>query len=81
MKTKFNRVIYLFFVVVGVVSLVMQEYLTTVSLLGIAILFDPFDADQSWREKPFWQKAVFSVQGLMVVGIFIPLMFNLWENW
>jgi cytochrome b561 len=81
MKTKINRLLYLLFIIVGVSSLIMQMYMTTISLLGLSILFDPFDANQSWREKPFWQKAVFITQGTIVIGLFIPLMYNLWNSW
>jgi len=81
MKQKLNRIIYGSFIIVALISMIMQGYLVTVSLLGLAILFDPFDVKQSWKEKPFWQKAVFVVQGMVVVVIFIPLMINYWNNW
>jgi len=81
MKQKLNRIIYGSFIIVALLSMIMQGYLVTVSLLGLAILFDPFDVKQSWKEKPFWQKAVFVVQGMVVVVIFIPLMINYWNNW
>lgn len=77
MKQKLNRIIYVTFIVTGLFSLIVQEYLFTVALLGLAILFDPFNINQSWGEKPFWQKAVFIVQGIMVIGMFIPLASNL----
>jgi len=25
--------------------------------LGIALAFDPFDQNQTWKDRPFWQKA------------------------
>jgi hypothetical protein len=81
MKQKLNRIIYGSFIIVALLSMIMQGYLVTVSLLGLAILFDPFDVKQSWKEKPFWQKAVFVVQGMVVVVIFIPLIINYWNNW
>ena len=81
MKTKINRPLYLLFIIVGLLSLIMQQYMATVSLLGLGILFDPFDANQSWSEKPFWQKVVFLTQGTIVIGLFIPLMYNLWNSW
>jgi hypothetical protein len=43
----------------------MQMYMTTVGLLGLSIFFDPFDANQSWREKPYWQKTAFLAQVLL----------------
>lgn len=55
--------------------------MATVSLLGLGILFDPFNANQSWSEKPFWQKVVFLVQGIIVMGLFVPVMYNLLKNW
>jgi hypothetical protein len=81
MKTKINRLLYLLFITVGLSSLFMQMYMTTVGLLGLSIFFDPFDANQSWREKPYWQKTAFLAQGAIVIGLFVPLMYNLWHNW
>lgn len=81
MKAKFNRFMYLFFVIVGLLSLLWQQNLTAVGLLGLAIVFDPFNVNQSLLEKPSWQKAVFLIQALLVVGLFIPLMYNLLTNW
>lgn len=80
MKQKLNRIIYVTFIVIGLFSLIMQNYLVTVALLGLAILFDPFNINQSWSEKPFWQKTVFIVQGIIVIGMFIPVASNLLNN-
>lgn len=81
MKTKINRFLYLLFIAVGLISLLMKQYMATVSLLGLGILFDPFDVKQSWNEKPFWQKLVFLVQSIIVIGLFVPLMYDLLSNW
>jgi hypothetical protein len=80
MKQKLNRIIYVSFTVTGIFSLIMQDYPVTVALLGLAILFDPFNINQSRSEKPFWQKAVFIVQGIIVIGMFIPVASNLLNN-
>lgn len=81
MNAKFNRFIYLFFVIVGLFSLFTQQYIGAVSLLGLAIVFDPFNVNQSLGEKPGWQKAIILGQAVLVISIFIPLMYNLWTNW
>ncbi len=81
MQQRLNRIIYVSFIFMGLYSLIMHEFLASVGLLGLAILFDPFDIKQGWSKKPSWQKAVFVVQGILVIGIFIPLMGHFWSNW
>jgi hypothetical protein len=81
MKNKVNRLLYILFITVGLSSLFMEMYMTTVALLGLSIFLDPFNPKQSWREKPHWQKAVFVAQGTVVIGLFIPQMISLWNNW
>jgi len=81
MKQRINRILYLSFIIIGIFSWVMDEFLTTAGLFGLAILFDPFDINQTWRDKPYWQKAVFVGQGMLVIGMFVPLMFHYWSNW
>ncbi len=81
MRQTVNRIIYISFILVGLFSIYGQDYPVAAGLLGLAILFDPFDIRQSWSDKPSWQRAVFAVQGIMVIGLFIPWMVNFWSNW
>jgi hypothetical protein len=63
MKTHFNRYLYLGFLVLGTYQAVFtKDYLQAASSFGIGMVFDPFNPDQPWKERPSWQKAVLIIQ-------------------
>ena len=37
---------------------VKKSALEAATQLGIALIFDPFDQNQPWKERPQWQKAI-----------------------
>ena len=37
---------------------------------GIALAFDPFDQNQTWKDRPMWQKAVLIIHLAVVAGLF-----------
>jgi hypothetical protein len=49
MNTPFNRYLYGGFVVLAVVMLTTGNWMTGVSNIGIALLFDPFDTKQPFN--------------------------------
>ena len=73
MKTSFNKFLYIGFLLIGLYQVFFStDYLQTASSLGIALAFDPFNPDQKWKERPFWQKAV------IIINIaFVAVMFGL----
>jgi len=56
MNTPFNRYLYGGFVVLAVVMLTTGNWMTGVSNIGIALIFDPFDTKQAFNERPKWQQ-------------------------
>lgn len=73
MKTSFNKFLYIGFLLIGLYQVFFStDYLQTASSLGIALAFDPFNPDQKWRERPFWQKAV-----IIIHITFVAVMFGL----
>lgn len=63
MKTSFNKILYIGFVLLGVYQgLFSKDYMQAGSSIGIALAFDPFDQEQKWNDRPTWQKAVLIVQ-------------------
>ena len=56
MNTPFNRYLYGGFVVLAVVMLTTGDWMTGVSNIGIALLFDPFDTKHAFKERPKWQQ-------------------------
>jgi hypothetical protein len=54
----FNRILYVSFVLLACYySLFSKQFGEAAMNLGIALAFDPFDQNQTWKERPFWQKA------------------------
>lgn len=73
MKTSFNTFLYLGFLFIGIYQVFFStDYLQTASSLGIALAFDPFNLEQKWKERPFWQKAV-----IIIHIAFVAVMFGL----
>ena len=63
MKTSFNKILYIGFVLLGVFQgLFSKDYMQAGSSIGIALAFDPFDQEQKWNDRPTWQKTVLIVQ-------------------
>jgi hypothetical protein len=57
MNPKINRVLYGGFVALGLYYLLVQrDPGTAIAQIGIALVFDPFNPDQPWGERPRWQK-------------------------
>lgn len=73
MKTHYNKVLYIAFILIGIYYFVAsKDYVETASTLGIGLIFDPFNSDQKWNDRPFWQKAVLIIH-LAVVATFLGL--------
>lgn len=59
MKTSFNKILYIGFVLLGAFqALFSNDYMQAGSSFGIALAFDPFNQEQKWNDRPTWQKAV-----------------------
>jgi len=54
----FSKILYVSFVLLACYySLFSKQFVEAAMNLGIALAFDPFDQNQTWKERPFWQKA------------------------
>lgn len=59
MNKNFNKILYFGFLIIGVYqAFFSKDYLQAASSFGIGLVFDPFNPEQNWKERPFWQKAV-----------------------
>jgi hypothetical protein len=77
MKTKFNKYIYLGFIVVGCIYLIEKSIGQSLIYLGIALAFDPFNLEQSWNDRPNWQKLILITHLSIVFGLVFIELFNL----
>jgi len=54
----FNKILYVSFVLLACYySLFSNQYGEAAMNLGIALAFDTFDQNKTWKERPYWQKA------------------------
>lgn len=71
MKAPFNKYLYLGFVLFGLYQLIVQHSaLEAATQFGIALIFDPFDTNQPWKERPIWQKGVLILHLAVVAALF-----------
>ena len=47
-----------------------KDYMQAASSMGIALVFDPFNTDQNWNERPTWQKAILIIHLGLVAAMF-----------
>jgi hypothetical protein len=70
MKTNFNKILYIGFVVLSIYFIVFKRDFSDAAIqLGIALAFDPFDQTVSWKERPTWQKAVLIIHLAIVAAL------------
>ncbi len=71
MKTNFNKILYIGFVLLSIYFIAFKRDFSDAAIqLGIALAFDPFDQTVSWKERPFWQKAVLIIHLGIVAALF-----------
>ena len=70
MKTNFNKILYLGFILLGGIYLYQKNIGQTLLYFGIALAFDPFNIEQKWNDRPTWQKTVLIVHLALVAALF-----------
>ena len=71
MKNAYNKIFYTGFVSFGLYEAIFQkDYMQAASFLGIALVFDPFNVDQKWSDRPIWQKAILIIHLGLVAALF-----------
>ena len=71
MKTSFNKVLYLGFLLLGIYqALFSKDYMQAAASFGIGLAFDPFDPEQKWNDRPTWQKVVLIANLALVAAMF-----------
>jgi hypothetical protein len=71
MKTPFNKVLYIGFLLLGIYQAVFtKDYMQAAASLGIGMAFDPFNPEQKWNERPIWQKVILIVHLGLVAAMF-----------
>jgi hypothetical protein len=78
MNTKFNPFIHVAFVLYGLnLIFTSNDASQAIIYFGLAFVFDPFDVNQPWKERPKWQKGI--LVGELVL-IFLLLLSAVWPD-
>ena len=71
MKTPINKFLYVGFLLLGIYQAIFtRDYMPYVASLGIGLVFDPFNQEQKWNERPTWQKTVLIIHLALVAAMF-----------
>lgn len=66
-----SKIGYAAFIVLSIYFLITNQVMTAASNLGIALIFDPFNQQQKWNNRPMYQRAWLLVHVALVFGLFI----------
>jgi hypothetical protein len=71
-----SRTMYTLFVVLSAYYLFFRgDYGDAAANLGIALIFDPFNPQQSWKDRPLYQR-VWLIVHVILVCIMFALQFS-----
>jgi hypothetical protein len=71
----FLRLGYYAFVLLAIYHLFLQKDIgDAVMNLGVALIFDPFDQNQTWAQRPIYQRAWLIVHLTVMLGLFIWML-------
>jgi len=69
---QFIKVGYVLFIVLAIYHLLINKNLIDCAMnLGIALIFDPFDQNVSWNNRPKWQRTWLIVHVLIALSVLI----------
>lgn len=67
----FNRILYIAFVMLAMYYLFFSpDKMQGVSMMGIALVFDPFDQQVPFGKRPIWQRAVLLIHLTLLFTLF-----------
>ena len=73
---KINRYAYGIFLLLVIYQLVNYDIENATINLGIALIFDPFDQNVTWKDRPMYQRIWLLVHVALTFGGFLYLVFN-----
>lgn len=75
MNTKFNKIIHLLFVLYGFYLVFIQkDYSNATLYIGLALAFDPFNVNQAFNDRAFWQKSILFIELILILFLIINSM-------
>ncbi len=73
--TPFNRYAYVMYMVLVVYLAIKGDYEWAFANLGIALVFDPFDTNVKWQDRPQYQKVWLLIHLAFTFAGLIYIMF------
>ena len=73
---RINRYAYIIFLALVVYLFIKGDYDDAIANLGIAMVFDPFDASVKWNDRPLYQRAWLIVHVTLVLAGFAFLIYR-----
>ena len=65
------RIMYVLFLLLAVYEIIFKkDYVQAASQLGIALIFDPFNQQISWSDRPIWQRAWLIIHLAITAALF-----------
>lgn len=65
-----NRLGYVGLLSAGIIFLFLRDWSTAAIMLGIALVFDPFNTKITFIKRPLWQRALLIIHLALVFGVF-----------
>ena len=66
----FNRPAYILFVATGIGFLIGKDFSQAAIFWGLALVFDPFNPQQAFQKRPFYQQAWLFIHLAITLGLF-----------
>lgn len=73
------RILYVSFCLFAVYHIIVQQFGNASMNLGIALAFDPFDVNQTWKDRPLWQR-VWLLVHLAICAALLGLEFGITDS-
>jgi hypothetical protein len=58
MNHAFTRSIHILFFILSIAFAIRQQFDQGLIYGGIALAFDPFNANEKWSDRPIWQRCI-----------------------
>ena len=70
----FNKVGYAAFVATGIIYIAMKDFSQASMFFGIGLIFDPFDEQTPFPQRPFYQRACLIIHLSITLGLVIFML-------
>lgn len=75
-SVKINRIAYISFLFAAIVSLILKDWQSGFSMLGVSLIADPFDYRVTWAKRPLWQRSWLLVHLAILFAAMIYLLIS-----